>query len=128
MARPKDPREPTKEDRFLGQRLRQARIEANVTQEALGAHLGVSFQQVQKYEKGLNRLPPNRLAMCAEKLDKPITFFFQGEHSGTWEPGEAMSKFLTSKEGIKVANLFFTMPYDSRTAMITLMEQLSTSH
>ncbi|HLJ64202.1 MAG TPA: helix-turn-helix transcriptional regulator [Stellaceae bacterium] len=63
-------------DVFVGQRLRQARLLAGLTQSELGSSIGVTFQAVQKYERGDNRLSASRLVAAAEFLGKPVTFFF----------------------------------------------------
>ncbi len=65
----------------IGVRLRQARVAAGLSQTELGAHLGISFQQVQKYEKGRNRIGGGRLYKIAHVLRVKITYFFDGvEH------------------------------------------------
>ena len=64
-------------DAYLAQRIRAARIAAGVTQNALGAALGVTFQQVQKYERGTNRVSAGRLYHIADILDVPIGHFFE---------------------------------------------------
>ena len=65
----------------IGARLRQARVAAGFTQTELGIQLGVSFQQVQKYEKGRNRIGGGRLYKIARVLGVKITYFFDGvEH------------------------------------------------
>ena len=62
----------------IGRRLRQRQLLLGLSQSALGEQLGLSFQQVQKYEKGTNALSPDRLIKAAEVLDVPITYFFEG--------------------------------------------------
>jgi transcriptional regulator with XRE-family HTH domain len=69
----------TKIDRLVGTHIRVHRLAAGITQEALGAKLGVTFQQVQKYEKGTNRVGSGRLYQIAEILEVPVTSFFAGE-------------------------------------------------
>lgn len=64
-------------DVHVGRRLRQARFLAGMSQEELGAGIGVSFQAVQKYEHGENRLSASRLFKAARLLDRPISFFFE---------------------------------------------------
>ncbi len=65
----------------IGARLRQARAAAGLTQTELGAGLGISFQQIQKYEKGRNRIGGGRLYKIARVLGVKITYFFDGvEH------------------------------------------------
>ena len=61
----------------VGRRLRQARFLAGMSQEELGAGIGVSFQAVQKYEHGENRLSASRLYKAARLLDRPVSFFFE---------------------------------------------------
>ncbi|MCH8188327.1 MAG: helix-turn-helix transcriptional regulator [Proteobacteria bacterium] len=65
----------------IGRRLRQARVAAGLTQTELGVRLGISFQQIQKYEKGRNRIGGGRLYKIARILGVKITYFFDGvEH------------------------------------------------
>lgn len=65
-------------DRFVGQRIRQRRIELGKSQADLAAAIGVRFQQVQKYESGLNRVSASRLWDIAEALMAPVETFFEG--------------------------------------------------
>lgn len=62
----------------LGGRVRARRIEIGMSQESLADHLGVTFQQVQKYEKGANRISASRLFDIAKALDIPVCDFFEG--------------------------------------------------
>lgn len=66
----------TRVDTSVGQRLREARLLAGLSQAQLGARVGVSFQAVQKYESGENRLSASRLLAVAEFLGRPVSFFF----------------------------------------------------
>ncbi len=70
-------RKPTDADRFVGQRLRQGRRELGLTQEALAALLGVTFQQIQKYEAGHSRMSAGRLLEIAIALGKPVGWFYE---------------------------------------------------
>jgi transcriptional regulator with XRE-family HTH domain len=72
-------RSATKNDVELGRRIRLRRVEQNISQQDLGAKLGVSFQQVQKYEKGVNRVGASRLELIAKALDVPVSFFYDGD-------------------------------------------------
>lgn len=62
----------------IGKRLKRARVAAGLTQTDLGDHLGISFQQIQKYEKGRNRIGGGRLYKVARILGVKITYFFDG--------------------------------------------------
>lgn len=65
----------------IGKRMRQARVAAGLTQTDLGTQLGISFQQIQKYEKGRNRVGGGRLYKIARILGMKVTYFFDGvEH------------------------------------------------
>ena len=65
-------------DRVVGQRIRWRRKELKLTQEKLGDLLGLTFQQVQKYEKGVNRVSAGRLFEMSSAMGVPITYFFDG--------------------------------------------------
>ena len=64
-------------DRHVGSRVRTRRLELAMSQKALAERLGITFQQVQKYEKGTNRISASRLQGIAGALDVPIHFFFE---------------------------------------------------
>jgi len=68
-----------KPDVELGKRIRLRRVEIDISQTELADKLGVSFQQMQKYEKGVNRVSAARLQRIATALDVPITFFYDGD-------------------------------------------------
>jgi len=70
-------------NRALGDRLRMLRQIRRMTQQALADALGVTFQQVQKYETGMNRVPPERIAACARIFSVPIGYFFGQETTET---------------------------------------------
>ena len=103
-------------DVFVGQRLRQRRISLGITQEDMANALGLSFQQVQKYEKGTNRVSASRLYELAQVLDVPVQFFFDGagndEEAGMQEAlaeDPHLSPFLdfvSSGQGIQLNSAF----------------------
>ncbi|MGE7416106.1 helix-turn-helix domain-containing protein [Methylobacterium tarhaniae] len=65
-------------DRHVGHRVRVRRLLIGVSQEKLGDALGVTFQQIQKYEKGTNRISASRLRQIADMLNVPVSFFYEG--------------------------------------------------
>ncbi|BAQ48750.1 MULTISPECIES: helix-turn-helix transcriptional regulator [Methylobacterium] len=65
-------------DRHVGHRVRVRRLLIGVSQERLGDALGVTFQQIQKYEKGANRISASRLNQISEMLGVPVSFFYEG--------------------------------------------------
>lgn len=106
-------RDPNYVDVHVGSRIRMRRQMINMSQERLGELLGITFQQVQKYEKGANRISASRLHNTAKVLGVPISFFFDGlpgeEEGGVMrEPGqgEDLTSALMSVEGIQLAKAF----------------------
>jgi transcriptional regulator with XRE-family HTH domain len=78
----KNTRSSGKYDLELGKRIRLRRVEIDISQSGLADKLGVTFQQVQKYEKGVNRVGASRLQQIATALDVPVTFFFDDDGLG----------------------------------------------
>jgi transcriptional regulator with XRE-family HTH domain len=76
-GRRRDPR-----DVEIAKRLRALRLERGLSQTELGRMIGVTFQQVQKYERGTNRMSAGRLQRIAETLGVPVAFFYAGEGDG----------------------------------------------
>jgi transcriptional regulator with XRE-family HTH domain len=72
-----DAKTPNETDRRIGERVRVYRIKAGMAQEALGKPLGVTFQQIQKYEKGTNRIGASRLHLISEILNIPVAALFE---------------------------------------------------
>ena len=73
---------PNPVDKYVGSRVRMRRIMLGMSQEKLGEALGLTFQQVQKYEKGTNRVGASRLQQISEILQVPVSFLFDGGPSG----------------------------------------------
>jgi len=95
-------------DVHVGLRIRAARLAAGLSQERLGHELGVTFQQVQKYEKGSNRVGASRLSDAARVLSVPVSFFFENDAGNdksrrTNDGLLAMTEALSTPEGIRIA-------------------------
>ena len=105
---------PNPTDQYVGARVRTRRIMLGMSQEQLGKALRLTFQQVQKYEKGSNRISASRLQEIAHILMVPIPFFFDGApnppgHGGRTDnvPSPAyVTEFLATKEGLVLCNAF----------------------
>jgi len=98
-------------DKKLGQRVRTRRLEIGMSQEKLAELLGVTFQQVQKYEKGVNRIAASRLHDIAASLDVPIAKFFEGlggrAAAGVAETSrDYIDDALATPEGSELMSLF----------------------
>jgi transcriptional regulator with XRE-family HTH domain len=97
----RDPRRSTAEaDAFIGDRVRSCRLQARMSQEQLGEALGISFQQIQKYEKGTNRIGAGRLLRIAEVLGCDIMEFFTGISTG--QISMPLSNFMATADGIAI--------------------------
>ena len=101
-------------DKHVGGRVRMRRVMLAMSQQKLGDALGVSIQQVQKYEKGANRLGAGRLQQISHVLQVPVAFFFEGAPSASatcGSDGNALSTtwvtdFVASPDGIKLVKAF----------------------
>lgn len=97
-------------DVHVGARVRQARLLAGISQEKLGAGLGLTFQQVQKYEKGANRIVASRLEQIARLLGKPVAWFFGGlavEAGALKLTGDdPLADLGATREGVALARAF----------------------
>ena len=72
--------QPDPTDIHVGTAVRKRRVTLRLTQEEIGEALGVTFQQVQKYEKGTNRISASKLHKLAEVMKVPVAFFYEGLH------------------------------------------------
>jgi transcriptional regulator with XRE-family HTH domain len=106
-------RDPNYIDVHVGSRIRMRRQLINMSQEKLGELLGITFQQVQKYEKGANRISASRLFYSAKTLGVPVQFFFEGLPGQDGEDGlkeggttDEFVASLMTPEGIQLARAF----------------------
>jgi len=124
-------KKPNPTDRHVGARVRMRRLMLNMTQTELGERLGLTFQQVQKYEKGTNRIGASRLQHIAEILQVPISFFFDGAvETGefkTIEPKSLyVSDFLASSEGVALVKAYMSIKdAKMRRCIVQLVEQIA---
>jgi transcriptional regulator with XRE-family HTH domain len=115
-------------DKHVGNRVRMRRMLVGMSQEKLGEALGITFQQVQKYEKGTNRIGASRLHHIASILGVDVEFFFQGVP--TAQAGEAstrvsMSDFLALPESDRLVQTFGRLPESARRKVVDLIELLA---
>lgn len=89
----------------VGRRIRVRRMDLGISQTALGDALGVTFQQVQKYEKGANRVSAGRLKQIAQKLDVPMAYFYD-ETPAKSPPGQAAFEFLDNAYTLRLVRSF----------------------
>ena len=121
-------------DAFVGSRVRFRRVTIGMSQEHLGNAIGLTFQQVQKYEKGLNRIGAGRLYRIAQVLTVPVEFFYEGlprpddetAGDGADARGAEIQAFLSSTEGQQLATSFQRIPDGpTRRRIIDLVNTIS---
>jgi len=93
-------------DAQVGNRVRIRRMLIGMSQEKLGDLLGLTFQQVQKYEKGVNRIGAGRLFEIARILGVPIDFFYDGVASAEGAAAPPVMEFVSSGEGLQLSLAF----------------------
>jgi len=125
---------PNPTDKHVGSRVRMRRMMLNMSQEKLGEALGLTFQQVQKYEKGTNRIGASRLQQISSILQVPVAFFFEGAPSaGEVVPGMSeapspayVSDFLATSDGLALTKSFMRIKDPKlRRRIVDLVEQIA---
>jgi transcriptional regulator with XRE-family HTH domain len=117
-------------DHRVGERLRSRRLKMGLSQSELGAAAGVTFQQVQKYEKGANRISAGRLIQFAEKLGVKPAYFVDGIADGSKVKGDAaknaraIDSVAATDEGVAVLEAMAQMEPTRRKFMVTLARAL----
>jgi|SRR5215510_13194353 len=118
-------RNPT--DRHVGSRIRMRRLILGMSQSALGDALGLTFQQVQKYEKGTNRVGSSRLQQISEILGVPVPHFFEGlPGSASGALADDPTPALVSAGGLELAKAFQRIKSrGTRQSIVALVEELA---
>lgn len=115
-------------DEHVGKRLRQRRWLVGMTQQQLAEHVGIKFQQIQKYETGANRVSASRLWDIASTLDVSINFFFDGlqAEKGVKIQSDAMtSDLMGDKEALDLVRSYYAIPENQRRRLFDLARVLS---
>lgn len=116
-------RRATADDVAIGEKLRALRLDRGLSQSDLGRLIGVTFQQLQKYEKGANRVSAGRLARIAAALDVPITAFYDAARRGKTDRSFA---YLRTKGSVRLVRAYTKIPArGSRAALVALAEALA---
>ena len=122
-------RSPHATDRHVGDRIRMRRKMQGMTQEKLGHALGLTFQQVQKYEKGTNRIGASRLQHIASIQQVPVSFFFEGAPGLSYvldEPSAHVSEFLATSEGLALTKAYMHVQNAKlRRSIVALVKQIA---
>src|SRR4026208_2178752 len=126
-------RSPDPVDRHVGARIRMRRLMLKISQTQLGDALGLSFQQLEKYEKGSNRVGASRLQHIASILQVPVSFFFEEVPVNRSEPApisdapspESVTALLSTTDGLKLIRAFTSIKNTKiRRCIVQLVEHI----
>lgn len=111
-------------DRFAGAKVRERRVMLGMSQGELADVVGLTFQQIQKYEKGANRMGASRLVQMAEALTVPISYFFAESLSEIHSDDdlESVIQFTTSNLGMKIIKAFAKLDSGVRAGFVFAIE------
>ena len=121
-------------DKHVGRRVRMRRMMLGMSQEKLGDALGLTFQQVQKYEKGTNRISASRLQYLTHILQVPVSFFFEGaprllgapQAGGTAPSPDYVTDFLSTSDGLALTKAFTRIKNRKlRQGIVDLVEEIA---
>jgi transcriptional regulator with XRE-family HTH domain len=124
-------------DKHVGSRLRMRRLMLDMSQTDIANALGVTFQQVQKYEKGTNRISASRLQHISQILQVPVSFFFEGAPAASGIPHPAKGRadapspayvadFLATSDGLALVKAFMCIEDPKlRRSIVRLVEEIA---
>lgn len=121
-------------DKHVGSRVRMRRMMLGMSQEKLGDALGLTFQQVQKYEKGTNRIGASRLQQISSILQVPVAFFFEGAPGDVATQDEFadapspayVTDFLATSDGLALTKAFMRIANPKlRRRIVDLVEEIA---
>lgn len=115
-------------DVHVGKRIRQRRWINGTTQQQLAEAVGIKFQQIQKYETGMNRVSASRLWDIAKVLNVDVSFFFEGiatDQDSAKGASDMPSDILTDKEALELLRSYYLIPENQRRRLFDLARVLS---
>lgn len=119
-------------DIHVGKRIRHRRWQVGITQQQLAEKVGIKFQQIQKYETGMNRVSASRLWDISDVLDVKICFFFNGmkndedstANDEVIKPGMP-TDIMADKEALELVRSYYAMPENQRRRLFDLARVMS---
>ncbi len=111
-------------DVHVGKRVRHRRWMVGMTQQQLAEKVGIKFQQIQKYETGMNRISASRLWDIADALGVPVAFFFEGLEAES-EEAAAQRDMMADKEAMELVRSYYSIPEHQRRRLFDLARVLS---
>jgi transcriptional regulator with XRE-family HTH domain len=112
-------------DVHVGKRVRHRRWMVGMTQQQLADKVGIKFQQIQKYETGMNRISASRLWDIADALGVAISFFFEGLAADAPQVSEPLGDILADKEALMLVRSYYAIPEAQRRRLFDLAKVLS---
>ena len=115
-------------DVHVGKRIRHRRWMNGTTQQQLAEKVGIKFQQIQKYETGMNRVSASRLWDIAHALGVPVSFFFEGMDANAPagpQPTEMPGDILADREALELLRSYYAIPENQRRRLFELARVLS---
>jgi len=112
-------------DVHVGKRVRHRRWLAGMTQQQLAEGVGIKFQQIQKYETGMNRVSASRLWDIAAALGVPVSYFFEGLDNISRMSDDLPGDILADKEALELVRSYYAIPEQQRRRLFDLARVLS---
>ena len=112
-------------DAHVGKRIRHRRWMVGMTQQQLADRVGIKFQQIQKYETGMNRVSASRLWDIAQVLAVPISFFFEGLADAVTRTEAMEGDMLADREALDLIRSYYAIPEAQRRRLFDLARVLS---
>jgi transcriptional regulator with XRE-family HTH domain len=121
---------PSAIDVHVGSRMRMRRMMLGMSQKKLGDAFGLTFQQVQKYERGTNRMGASRLQQAADILGVAVSYFFEGGADGPFESPGGLSpsyvdNFAASEDRLRLAKAFMQIRPAARRCIVALVDEIA---
>lgn len=118
-------------DSHVGAKVRLRRLELGMTQENLADAIGLTFQQVQKYEKGVNRIGSSRMMQIASALNVSPEYFFEGAPTAQRLSAKSqnsmahITEFIASKDGAALIKAFLKLPKDVQHSLVSFVTKIA---
>jgi transcriptional regulator with XRE-family HTH domain len=112
-------------DAHVGKRIRHRRWMVGMTQQQLADRVGIKFQQIQKYETGMNRVSASRLWDIAQVLSVPISFFFEGLADAVARTEAVEGDMFADREALELIRSYYSIPEAQRRRLFDLARVLS---
>ncbi|MCV6823760.1 MULTISPECIES: helix-turn-helix domain-containing protein [Halocynthiibacter] len=115
-------------DVHVGKRIRHRRWMVGMTQQQLAERVGIKFQQIQKYETGMNRVSASRLWDISDAMGVPISFFFEGlggKSGSEAKETTVRGDFMADKEALELVRSYYAIPENQRRRLFELARVLS---